>query len=1039
MRPCPPPDDLVDLLAEPPDGRGAPSEALRAHVAACPRCQALLDTMTDAPDLSRWASSARTPPPGTDPADEPELREVVGRLLTEEPTLADAPSPMPFLGPPRREGDLGTLDGYSVRAELGRGGMGIVLLAVDEALRRPVALKVLRPELADERSRARFVREARAAAGVRHDHVVGVYAVADPPGALPYCVLEYLAGASLADRIRAEGRLEPRAAAVVAAQVAEGLAAAHAAGLVHRDVKPANILFDPATGRAKVADFGLARAVAADSDLTRPGLAVGTPSYMSPEQARGADAVGPASDLFSLGATLYEALTGALPFPGAPHMVLQQVQHDEPRPPRALNDAIPRDLETICLKCLQKEPARRYAGAAELAADLRRLLAGEPIAARPVTRRERALRWARRRPALTALGAFSLAATLALIAGGVAYTLQLRAANRRAEANFQTAFEAVDRMLTRVADRALADVPGMEPVRRDLLADALGFLQDFVARPGRSSDPAVRRELGLAYHRMANIHGVLGRPDLAEPEFRRAIAIQQRLVAESPARANYRRELSGTREEFGRALSDRYRRREAESELEAARALLEPLARDDPGVQARVAHCCDALALLYQATGRTDAAEQLHLRAVGLLEPRLRDGGPTAADSLAHALYNLAIHYQLSGRPDRAELHFRRCLGLWDTSVRDRRGSHTRLARLAACCHGLGQVCMDLGRAREAEPLLARSLAIREQLARQLPDSPEVQADLARAHHGLAVLYASQRRTDEAEAAYRRARAIHADLVAAYPQKPRYRQLLAETVQNLAMVYQSSGRPALAESSFAEALAATRAVLAEFPRDAEVACLMVTTLKNLAIHLTATGRVPEALARLDQAVGLGERIHREQPGSPASRQALLNAHGARAQAREARGLFVEAADDWGRVGELDAPANRDRWLTQRCSALLRAGDYRGATTAAARLVDRPGAPGDALYNAACVASLASAAARADAGLAPSAREEFGRLQAATALRLLHRARARGFFADPANVAHLGVDTDLDPLRPLPEFRALSLELTFPADPFARAD
>jgi WD40 repeat protein len=261
------------------------------------------------------------------------------------------------------------------------------------------------------------VREARAAAGVAHDNVVPVYAVGGPSDGPPYLVMQYVEGPTLRERIKAEGRLDPHEAARVCAQAAEGLAAAHRAGLVHRDIKPANIILDRVQGRAKIMDFGLARATALPGGITQAGTLLGTPEYMSPEQLQEPDRVDGRTDVYSLGVTLYEALTGEVPFRGLTHLVLQQVLSDDPRLPRRLNDKVPRDLETICLKCLHKEPGQRYAGARDLADDLGRFLAGNPIRARPVRAWERAAKWARRRPAAAALVAVSSLASLLLVAG----------------------------------------------------------------------------------------------------------------------------------------------------------------------------------------------------------------------------------------------------------------------------------------------------------------------------------------------------------------------------------------------------------------------------------------------------------------------------------------------------------------------------------------------------------------------------------------------------------------------------------------------
>ncbi len=297
---------------------------------------------------------------------------------------------------------------YRVEAEIGRGGMGVVYRAFDEALGRTIAVKQIQSALFRPQTRERFLREARAIARVRQDNVVGVLGVGETADGAPYLAMEYLAGPNLAVLIRAEGPLPPRAAAAIAAAVADGLAAVHGAGLIHRDVKPSNVLFDTTSpgpkeltndpGRPKLADFGLARDDLGPTSLTAEGAIAGTPAYLSPEQARGDDSVDSRTDVYSLGVTLYEMLTGETPFRGPPHQVVRQIIEDEPPRPRRLNDAIPRDLETIVMKALAKQPERRYRTAAAFAADLRRFLGGEPIEARPAGAIERAWRWRQRNP-----------------------------------------------------------------------------------------------------------------------------------------------------------------------------------------------------------------------------------------------------------------------------------------------------------------------------------------------------------------------------------------------------------------------------------------------------------------------------------------------------------------------------------------------------------------------------------------------------------------------------------------------------------------
>jgi tetratricopeptide (TPR) repeat protein/tRNA A-37 threonylcarbamoyl transferase component Bud32 len=323
--------------------------------------------------------------------------------------------------------------GYEVLGELGRGGMGVVYKARQLGLNRLVALKmVLAGAHAGEVQLARFYAEAEAVAGLQHPNIVQIFEVGKHDD-LPYFSLEFVDGGSLAQKL--DGKPQPpKEAARLLEAVARGVACAHRHGIIHRDIKPANVLLTR-DGVPKITDFGLAKRLESDSSQTKSGTLMGTPNYMAPEQAAGkTKEVGPLSDGYALGAVLYEMLTGRAPLVGTTIVeTLDLVQKKEPLPPSRLQPGVPRDLETICLKCLQKEPAKRYASAEVLAEDLRRFLAGEPILARPVSLTERAWRWCKRNPRVAALT--SIVLLLLLTAGAALSALAVtRARNQAAEA-----------------------------------------------------------------------------------------------------------------------------------------------------------------------------------------------------------------------------------------------------------------------------------------------------------------------------------------------------------------------------------------------------------------------------------------------------------------------------------------------------------------------------------------------------------------------------------------------------------------------------
>jgi formylglycine-generating enzyme required for sulfatase activity/tRNA A-37 threonylcarbamoyl transferase component Bud32 len=296
-----------------------------------------------------------------------------------------------------------SIPGYEIKGVLGRGGMGVVYKARQIKANRVVALKmILTSKHASLQDEVRFQIEAEAVAHLQHPNIVQLHDVGEHDG-MPFFSLEFCAGGSLDRKLKTWAPTAAEAASLVET-LARAMHYAHLRGVVHRDLKPANVLL-ASDGTPKITDFGLAKKLDSGSDISRSGAIMGTPSYMAPEQAEGkVHDTGPAADVYALGALLYELLAGRPPFKGATAFeTIQQVLTEEPAPPSQLRRGAPRDLETICLKCLRKQPGQRYASAEALADDLRRYRQGEAITARAVGRIERAVKWARRRPALAAL------------------------------------------------------------------------------------------------------------------------------------------------------------------------------------------------------------------------------------------------------------------------------------------------------------------------------------------------------------------------------------------------------------------------------------------------------------------------------------------------------------------------------------------------------------------------------------------------------------------------------------------------------------
>jgi serine/threonine-protein kinase len=716
-------------------------------------------------------------------------------------------------------GRFPTIPGHEVLRLLGVGGMGAVYLAQQRRLGRLVALKVIRGGSEGAEELERFRSEAEAVARLQHPNVVQVFETGgwEPdPGAppRPYFTMEYVPGGSLADRL--DGRPRPPAdAARLVETLARAIHAAHEVGIVHRDLKPANILLQAPDVRGqksdgstdlwhltsdlgpKVTDFGLAKRLEQDSSRTRTGQIVGTPSYMAPEQAAGKSRqVGPAADVWALGAILYECLTGRPPFRGESAWdTLQQVLQTEPVPPRRLVPRLPRDLETVALKCLEKEPARRYASAAALADDLARFLAGEPIRARPVGSATRMWKWARRRPAAAGLVVVAALIPFALAAAGVWYAdMQKRRAeesDRERQAtfeNFETAFDAINQMVAEARNDRLRGVPEAEEIVRHLLEKAVDFCRRLLSK--RSDDPKLRRFTALAFRMVADVQRQTGEYDQAAESYRNAIDLHERLITDVPGEPQYAQDLSGTLINRSDLWYQRDRWADATADLERAITIRRGLADaypDRPAYRRELAIALDNLGAHQSEGGRYPEAARQFAAALDILVPlrsKLPDD-PETAGAFATCSTNAGLARWHEKKWDAAEKHLRDAAAVRRSLAAGSRDP-SNPAQLAGTLNILGLVLVEAERPKDAEVAFREAIEIQRQLADKHPAIPRYHSDLGGTLQNLA----DQLRARDDAAGARRLldEAIRHQQAAlrASPTSPKYKEFLTNHYASLA-------------------------------------------------------------------------------------------------------------------------------------------------------------------------------------------------------------------------------------------------------------
>lgn len=513
----------------------------------------------------------------------------MGTDYRDEPTIAKSPTSGADLSSSDGQRIVDQFGDYELLGEIARGGMGVVYKARQKSLNRIVALKmILSGSIAGDEEVKRFYSEAGSAAQLEHPNIVPVFEIGEINGQ-HFFTMGLVDGGSL-DSLLKDSPLPSRAAVELMVRIADAIHYAHELGIIHRDLKPANILLASAvrstsTGSThnslteqrtaktstgienassvniewipKVSDFGLAKQMNSASDLTGTGQILGTPSYMPPEQANGqSDLIGPPADVYALGAILYRMLAGRPPFQAAtPLETIMQLTTQEPIPIRQLIPTLPADLETICMRCLQKDPSRRYPSAKEFELDLRRWLAGDPIQARPISRYERTIRWVRKHPTLSASVGVGIAAILAIVAilyrsnaslaheRDVAFEAQRDAEVQRqfAQSRLSRAIEAVDKMMVRVAGERWAKNPDLSSERKEVLEDAVQFYNTLLSDKGTGAKESaiVRFEAVKAQEQVASALLILNELEEATLACDKGLKLCHELLVDSPENLDY--------------------------------------------------------------------------------------------------------------------------------------------------------------------------------------------------------------------------------------------------------------------------------------------------------------------------------------------------------------------------------------------------------------------------------------------------------------------------------------------------------------------
>ncbi|HEY1859059.1 MAG TPA: protein kinase [Gemmataceae bacterium] len=1008
-------------------------------------------------------------------ATHPDLAEELSSFFADRDQFDQLAAPLrTAVAPAPRWSPVRDLEDYELLGEIARGGMGVVFKARQRSLNRIVALKMLLcGPLAGTAALQRFRMEAEAVANLDHPHIVPIYEVDECQGQ-PYFSMKFMEGGTLA-RHSAQYGSDPKAAARLMATVAGAVHYAHQRGILHRDLKPTNILLD-ADGRPHVTDFGLAKRLGedaaalpgrggladakppaddvstaicltlphllnADDHATQSGMIVGTLSYMAPEQAAGQKGtVTTAADVYGLGAILYELLTGKPPLRGeTPLETLRLLRDQEPAAPSTLRANLHRDLETICLKCLNKDPRKRYPSALALVEDLNRYLQGEPIQARPVGSVERLWRWCLRKPVVAGLAAaLVLTLTASLITMSVLLALALhnghiaeanfhraeqnleeadlqkqeaqknfeeaerqkRAAQKnleeaelqrdRAERKFRQAHDAVNDFSKRAMD-SRAHLPGSDAMSKLILEAALTYYQQFLDE--RSEDAAIQEETAEACIRVAQINSLIGSRVKSLEAYQKALELFGKLHTGDPANINWQRRLASTHHNVGTLQATNNKLKASLQSHLAARSLYEQFLRANPNdvpLQTGLAETLNNLVIAFSEMGKIDEAYGVGNQAREILEKldRSEPGNLDVQRALAMSYNHLGVLFnRQNGHTAEALAVYEKAFAVREKLTNAQPRNLTFQRDLAESLHNLGSAQMNVGKHTEGERNWDEAHQLREKLAHDNPRVVALQCELAASYTDLGIIHSKKDESDEALKAYHKAQDILQQLLKDNPGVPQFQSDLGKSFFNIGVRYGVLKLRREAREVYEQARDIQEKLVQTNPEHLGYRTELAGTLVNLGVILGQLGRISDGRAALQHGLEVESVAFKIAPQVMEFRRTMNGLYGSLAENERAANHPAEAV---------------------------------AATLERAKLW--PDSPTE-LYNAA--KELGRAAALVGKGKAElidaekAERDKYGDLIVET----LRQARAKGF----KDAERMRKDRELDPVRQREDFQKLLSE------------